>query len=149
MTIAIGCDHAGFPLKAGILRLLAELGHNALAFGTNSVEPVDYPDFIIPAAKAVAQGDADRAIVIGGSGNGEAMAANKVPGIRAAVCHDVTTARLSREHNDANVLSLGARIVGEQVVRDIVTAWLETKFSGEERHVRRIEKMRKYEEKRG
>ena len=128
-------------MKRIILPLLAELGHEAVDFGTDSEAPVDYPDFIVPAAQAVARGEADRGIVIGGSGNGEAMAANKVAGIRAALCHDVTTARLSRLHNDANVLSLGARIVGEQVVRDIVTAWLETEFSSEARHQRRIDKM--------
>ncbi len=147
MTISIGCDHAGFPLKPLVVRLLEQLGHTVIDLGTDSSAQVDYPDYVIPAAEAVARGAADRAIVIGGSGNGEAMAANKIPGIRAALCHDVTTARLSRLHNDANVLSLGARIVGEQVVKDIVAAWLETEFSGEERHARRIEKMRTYEQR--
>ena len=105
---------------------------------------MDYPDFIVPAARTVARGEADRAIVFGGSGNGEAMAANKVRGIRAALCHDVTTARLSRQHNDANVLSLGARITGTEVAADIVRAWLETAFEGG-RHARRVEKIQAVE----
>ncbi len=108
--------------------------------GTDSPEAVDYPDFIVPAARAVARREADRAIVFGGSGNGEAMAANKVRGIRAALCHDVTTARLSRQHNDANVLALGARITGSEVAADVVRIWLETPFAGG-RHIRRVEKI--------
>lgn len=105
---------------------------------------MDYPDFVAPAARAVARGEADCAIVFGGSGNGEAMAANKVRGIRAALCHDVTTARLAREHNDANVLALGARITGTEVAADIVRVWLETSFAGG-RHARRVEKIRALE----
>src|SRR4051794_547338 len=101
MKIAVGNDHAGMVLKAELLELLRAKGHDALDFGTNSADPVDYPDFIRPAAEAVARGEADRGIVVGGSGNGEAIAANKVPGVRCALCHDVTTARLSRLHNDA------------------------------------------------
>jgi ribose 5-phosphate isomerase B len=149
MKIALGNDHAGTVLKAELLELLRAKGHEILDFGTNTADPVDYPDFIRPAAEAVARGDADRGIVIGGSGNGEAMAANKVPGARSALCHDVTTARLSRLHNDANLLSMGARIVGSQVWQDVVTAWLETEFSGDERHARRIEKIRQMESEYG
>lgn len=113
-------------------------------FGTDGTDPVDYPDFIVPAARAVARGEADRAIIFGGSGNGEAMAANKVRGVRAALCHDVTTARLSRQHNDANVLSLGARITRTEVVADIVQVWLDASFEGG-RHARRVEKIRAVE----
>ena len=149
MKISIGCDHAGFPLKAIILPVLADLGHEVVDFGTNSEETVDYPDFIGPAAEAVARGDVDLGIVIGGSGNGEAMAANKVPGVRAALCMDVTMARLAREHNDANVLALGARIIGSAVVEDIVRTFMTTAFSGVERHERRIKKIAEMEARYG
>ena len=145
MKVSIGSDHAGYELKTTLIELLRELGHEPIDCGTNSTESVDYPDFIRPAAEAVAKRAAEKGIVIGGSGNGEAMAANKVIGIRCALCHDVTTARLSREHNDANVLSLGSRIVGSQVACDIVTTWLSTDFSGEERHARRIRKIAEME----
>ena len=141
MKVAIGTDHAGLDLKNEIVRLLGEMGHEVLDFGTSTADSVDYPDFIRPAAEAVARGDAERGIVLGGSGNGEAMVANKVRGIRCALCHDATTARLAREHNDANVLSLGARIVGSAVARDIVTTFLATPFSNEVRHARRIRKI--------
>ena len=138
MKVAIGSDHAGFNYKQLLIPLLRELGHEVLDCGTHSTEPVDYPEFILPVAQAVARGEADRGIVLGGSGNGENIVANKVPGIRAALCHDVTTARLSRQHNDANVLSLGERIIGTQVACDIVRAWLAEPFSHNERHARRI-----------
>ena len=141
MKVAVGSDHAGFGLKTAVIAQLTELGHEAIDFGTHSAESVDYPDFIKPAAEAAAKGEADRAIVIGGSGNGEAIVANKVSGIRCSLCHDVTTARLAREHNDANALSLGARIIGSEVARDVVTVWLATPFSGDERHARRIRKI--------
>ena len=141
MKVAVGSDHAGFGLKTAVIAQLTELGHEAIDFGTHSAESVDYPDFIKPAAEAAAKGEADRAIVIGGSGNGEAIVANKVSGIRCSLCHDVTTARLAREHNDANALSLGARIIGSAVARDVVTVWLATPFSGDERHARRIRKI--------
>jgi len=127
-------------LKEHVARLLAEWGHHVEDFGTDSPDPVDYPDFIVPAAQAVARGQSERGIVFGGSGNGEAMAANKVPGIRAALCHDVTTARLARQHNDANVLALGARIIGTEVAADIVRVFLDTAFEGG-RHARRVEKL--------
>ena len=145
MKVSIGTDHAAFDLKNSIVELLRELGHEVVDCGTYSADSVDYPDFVRPAAEAVSRGEADRGIVLGGSGNGEAMVANKVPGIRCALCHDVTTARLSREHNDANVLSLGSRILGSEVARDIVTTWLNTPFSGEERHARRIRKIHESE----
>ncbi|MGH2399667.1 MAG: ribose 5-phosphate isomerase B [bacterium] len=140
MRIAVACDHAGYRLKEEVKLVLRELGHEVRDFGTNSDEPVDYPDLIGPAVEAVAAGDFERGIVIGGSGNGEAMVANKVPGIRCALCHDVTTATLARAHNDANVLSLGARIIGSEVARDTVRAFLEVPFDGG-RHEGRLEKM--------
>lgn len=140
MKIAVASDHAGYRLKEELKLLLRELGHEVRDTGTHSEDPVDYPDFIVLAAVAVAQGECDRAIVVGGSGNGEAMVANKVPGIRCALCHDATTARLARAHNDANALALGQRIVGPEVARDIVRVWLDTPFEGG-RHARRVEKM--------
>src|SRR5574341_183918 len=147
MRIAIASDHAGVRLKEELKLLIRELGHEVRDFGTNSEGPVDYPDFIIPAAEAVASGEADRAIVLGGSGNGEAMAANKVPGVRCAVCHDTTTARLARAHNDANAVAVGQRITGAEVARDIVRIFLETGFEGG-RHQRRIDKMMDLERRR-
>ncbi len=145
MKIALGSDHAGLPLKEQVKRLLLEGGHQVQDVGTNAPDPVDYPDYVVPAVRAVAGGEVERAIVFGGSGNGEAIAANKVRGIRAAVCHDVTTARLSRQHNDANVLALGARIIGSQVAADIVRVWLDTPFEGG-RHARRVAKIHALED---
>ncbi len=144
MRVALGGDHAGVILKAEVARLLLELGHEVRDLGTNTVEPVDYPDFCIPVAELVSRGEVDRGIIFGGTGNGEAISANKVLGIRCAVCHDVTTARLARSHNDANMLSLGARIVGLEVAKEIVRTWLTTPFEGG-RHVPRIEKIARYE----
>lgn len=144
MKIAVASDHAGYRLKEELKLLLRELGHEVRDFGTHSDDPVDYPDFVAPAAVAVARGECERGIVLGGSGNGEAMAANKVAGVRCAVCHDVTTARLARAHNDANMLSLGQRIVGSEVARDIVRVWLDTPFDGG-RHEQRLEKLRAIE----
>lgn len=140
MKIAIASDHAGYQLKEDVKMWLRELGHEARDFGTHSEDPVDYPDFAVPAAEAVSRGECDRGIVLGGSGNGEAIVANKIPGIRCALCHDVTTARLARAHNDVNMLALGQRIVGSEVARDIVRAWLETPFDSG-RHQQRIEKI--------
>ena len=147
MRIAIASDHAGFRLKEELKLLIRELGHEVRDFGTNSEGPVDYPDFIIPAAEAVAGGEADRAVVLGGSGNGEAMVANKVPGVRCALCHDATTARLARAHNDANAVALGQRITGAEVAKDIVRVFLETAFEGG-RHQRRVDKMMDLERRR-
>jgi ribose 5-phosphate isomerase B len=137
MRIAIGSDHAGFNFKERIKPLLIELGHTVQDFGTHSTEPVDYPVFVRPVAIAVAAREFDRGIVLGGSGNGEAMAANRVPGVRCAVCWNVETAWLAREHNDSNVLSLGERVVTWTLVPDIVKVWLTTEFAGG-RHLRRI-----------
>jgi ribose 5-phosphate isomerase B len=137
MRIALGCDHAGFPLKEQLKAHLQAGGHDVLDFGTSSTEPVDYPRFCVQAARAVADGRADRGIVLGGSGQGEQIVANKVPGVRAALCHDEYLARLSRQHNDANVLGMGARVVAPEYARRILDVWLETAFEGG-RHVPRL-----------
>lgn len=137
MKIAIGSDHAGFAYKEKIKVLLAGLGHAVTDFGTFSTEPVDYPLFIRPAAEAVATGDCERGIVLGGSGNGEAIVANKVRGVRCAICWSLETARLAREHNDSNVLSLGERMIPEELALEIVKVWLVTPFAGG-RHATRI-----------
>jgi ribose 5-phosphate isomerase B len=133
----MGCDHAGFEYKEKIKMRLAGLGHEVQDFGTFSAEPVDYPLFIRPAAEAVASGRCERGIVLGGSGNGEAIVANKVRGVRCALCWNVETARLAREHNDSNVLSLGQRMIPELLALEIVDVWLAASFEGG-RHARRI-----------
>ena len=140
MKIALGSDHAGFQYKEKIKALLGTLGHQVQDFGTFNEEPVDYPVFIRPAAEAVARGECDRAIVFGGSGNGEAMAANKVRGVRCALCWNEELARLSRQHNDANALSIGERVVAEELALRIVRTWLETAFEGG-RHMHRVEQL--------
>jgi ribose 5-phosphate isomerase B len=137
MTISLGTDHAGFRYKEKVKELLISLGHEVKDFGTFSEEAVDYPLFVRPAAEAVARGDCDRGIVFGGSGNGEAMVANKVRGVRCALCWNEESARLSRQHNDANVLSLGQRLIPEQLALEIVRIWLTTPFEGG-RHTKRI-----------
>ncbi|MBA2623640.1 MAG: ribose 5-phosphate isomerase B [Chthoniobacterales bacterium] len=137
MKISLGTDHAGFRLKEKVKALLESLGHEVADFGTFSPEAVDYPIFVRPAAEAVARGECERGIVFGGSGNGEAMTANKVRGIRCAVCWNEESARLSRQHNDANVLSLGERLVPEELAFAMVRLWLKTPFEGG-RHARRI-----------
>ena len=138
MIIAIGSDHAGFTSKEKIKEFLSALGHTVTDFGTHSEEPVDYPLFIRPVAEAVARGEAERGVVLGGSGNGEAMAANRVKGVRCALCWNVETARLARQHNDANIISLGQRMLSEEDALEIVRVWLDTGFEGG-RHVRRIQ----------
>ena len=142
MKIAIASDHAGFSYKEQIKTVLIEQGHEVRDFGTHSAESCDYPDFIRPAAEAVAGGEFERGIVLGGTGNGEAMVANKVVGIRCAVCWDLRSARLSREHNDANMMSLGERMMSIHEALEIVDLWLKTPFAGE-RHKRRIDKIEK------
>ncbi len=144
MRVALGCDHAGFPLKEHLKMFLEAEGHQVLDMGTDSTRPVDYPSFCASAARAVIGGDADRAIVMGGSGQGEQIAANKVHGVRAALCHDVTLARLSREHNDANVLAMGARIIAPPYAEEVLRVWLATAFQGG-RHVARIEQIAQIE----
>ena len=138
MKIGIGSDHAGYRYKEEIKRHLAGLGHEVRDFGTDSEESVDYPVFIRPVAEAVAAGGLERGIVLGGSGNGEAMAANRVRGVRCALCWNAESARLGRQHNDANMISLGQRMMALETALDIVRIWLETPFEGG-RHVRRIQ----------
>src|ERR1043166_416507 len=138
MKIAIGSDHAGFRYKGIIKDYLIGSGHEVIDFGTDSEEPVDYPLFIGPVAVAVAKGEVERGIVLGGSGNGEAMCANRVKGVRCALCWNIESARLARAHNDANMISLGQRLLSEDVALEIVRVWLETPFEGG-RHVRRIQ----------
>jgi ribose 5-phosphate isomerase B len=137
MKISLGSYHAGFRYKEKVKTLLQSLGHEVKDLGTFSEEPVDYPLFIRPAAEAVARGECERGIVFGGSGNGEAMAANKVHTVRCALCWNEETARLSRQHNDANVLSIGERMIPEELALKIVRVWLETPFEGG-RHERRV-----------
>ena len=137
MKIAIGSDHAGYEYKTMLLPLLASWGHAVRDFGAASVDPVDYPVFIRPVAEAVARGEFDRGIVLGGSGNGEAIVANKVRGIRCALCWSADTARWAREHNDSNVISLGQRTISSELAVEIVRIWLETPFAGG-RHARRV-----------
>jgi ribose 5-phosphate isomerase B len=138
MKIGIGSDHAGFDYKEKIRKLLADLGHSVTDFGTNSTQPVDYPLFIRPVAEAVSRGECERGIVLGGSGNGEAIVANRVRGIRCALCWNLESARLARQHNDANMISLGQRMISVETAFDIVRAWLDTPFDGG-RHQHRIE----------
>lgn len=137
MRVAIGSDHAGYRLKCHLVGVLADLGHDVADHGTDSEASVDYPPICAAVGRAVAAGDADRGIVLGGSGQGEQIAANKVDGVRAALCNDLYTARLSREHNDANVLSMGGRIVADGLATEILTLWLGTEFQGG-RHERRL-----------
>ncbi|HEX2240252.1 MAG TPA: ribose 5-phosphate isomerase B [Actinomycetota bacterium] len=138
MRIALGADHAGYPLKIAVAKHLADLGHEVLDLGTDSESAVDYPPFCAAVGRAVVAGEADFGIVLGGSGQGEAIAANKVHGVRAALCLDEFTARLARQHNNANVLALGARIVAETFARSIVDVFLGTEFEGG-RHERRLD----------
>jgi ribose 5-phosphate isomerase B len=145
MRVAIGSDHAGYALKAHLSETLISLGHDVDDLGTHSEEPVDYPPICAAVGRAVVKGEADRGIVLGGSGQGEQMAANKIRGVRAALCNDLYTARMSREHNDANVLSVGARIIAPQLADEILTLWLSTPFEGG-RHERRIAQIAEIEE---
>jgi ribose 5-phosphate isomerase B len=141
MRIAIGSDHAGFPLKDHLASSLAAAGHAVTDLGTHSTDPVDYPDFAAKVARAVAAETVDRGIVVCGSGAGACIAANKVKGVRAMVAHDTYTAHQGVEHDDANVLCLGSRVVGAAVADELVDAFLGAEFTGEERHVRRLRKV--------
>ena len=140
----MGCDHAGYALKLELKEYLTDQAHEILDLGTDSEEMVDYPDFCAAAARAVVDGRADRGIVLGGSGQGEQLAANKVHGSRAALCNDLHLAELSRRHNDANVLAMGGRIVAVQLAKEITQLWLDTPFEGG-RHVRRLEQVAQIE----
>jgi ribose 5-phosphate isomerase B len=148
MRIAIGADHAGFALKQHLIGTLRRLGHAVDDRGTHSDASTDYPPICADVAREVTQGRADRGIVIGGSGQGEQMSANKVPGTRAALCNDLYTARMSREHNDANVLALGGRIIANALADEILTLWLDTPFAGG-RHQRRIDQIAEIERSQG
>ncbi len=147
MRVAIGADHAGFLLKEHLRETLARLGHTVDDHGTDSETPVDYPPICLAVGRAVADGRAARGIVLGGSGQGEQIAANKVAGVRAALCNDLYTARLSREHNDANVLAIGGRIVAFGLADEILTLWLTTAFEGG-RHQRRLDQIAAAEQQR-
>ena len=144
MRVAIGADHAGFPLKERLIGTLERLGHQVDDRGTHDETPVDYPPICADVARLVASGRADRGIVIGGSGQGEQITANKVRGIRAALCNDLYTARLSRAHNDANVLAMGGRVIGFGLAEEILTLWLATAFEGG-RHQRRVDQITEIE----
>ena len=141
MKIAIGADHAGFRLKDEIVPLLKELGHEVEDFGCDCSQSVDYPDYAIPVCERVVKGEADRGILICGTGIGMSIAANKVPGIRCALVHDLFSAKATREHNDTNVLAMGERVIGPGLAQEIVRVWLETPFSQGERHVARVNKV--------
>ena len=145
MRVAVAADHAAFELKGEVVGWLRELGHDPVDYGTDSGDPVDYPDVIAPAARAVAAGECELGVVLGGSGTGEAIVANKIWGVRCVEAADPVTARLGREHNDANVLSMGARIVGPAVARGCLEAFLSARFEGG-RHARRIAKIAALEE---
>ena len=145
MRIAVGSDHAGFRLKEAVVAYLVGQGHDVADLGTDSTDPVDYPPFCAAVARAVGSGAADFGVVMGGSGQGEQIAANKVKGARAALCNDLFTARLSRQHNNANVLSMGGRIVAPGLADEILKLWLETEFEGG-RHEKRLEQLAQIEE---
>jgi len=144
VKVAIGCDHAGVDLKHEVARFLREQGHEVADFGTEGTESVDYPDFARRVAEAVRSGQAERGVLICGTGIGMSIAANKVPGVRAALCHDVYSARLTREHNDANVLTMGARVIGPGLAVEIAKAFFGGEFAGG-RHARRVDKIAQIE----
>ncbi|MDR0952577.1 MAG: ribose 5-phosphate isomerase B [Elusimicrobiota bacterium] len=141
MKVAIGCDHAGFPLKDLVIKTVRDMGHEAINFGTDSADSVDYPDYAAKVAKAVETKQADRGIVLCGSGIGASIAANKFKGIRAAIAHDLYSAAQGVEHDDMNVLCLGSRVVDAKLAPQLVEAFLNAKFSNEERHLRRLNKV--------
>jgi ribose 5-phosphate isomerase B len=141
MRVVIGTDHAGFPLKAEVIDVVRALGHDVIDVGTDGIAAVDYPDFALKVAERVASGQAERGIMLCGSGVGASIAACKVPGVRAAVCHDTYSAHQGVEHDDMNVLTLGARIIGGELARELVQAFLGATFSGDERHRRRLDKV--------
>jgi RpiB/LacA/LacB family sugar-phosphate isomerase len=149
MRIAIGADHAGFALKQRLGDYLRELRHEMTDVGTMNTNPVDYPDYAEAVAKTILEGKAERAVLICGSGVGASVAANKLPGIRAAVCHDTYSARQGVEHDDMNILVLGARIIGEELACELVRAFLAAKFTAEERHLRRVAKIKALEKRYG
>ncbi|KPK88483.1 MAG: ribose 5-phosphate isomerase [Anaerolineae bacterium SM23_ 63] len=141
MKVAIACDHGGFPLKEIVLETVRLAGHEVIDLGTNSSEPVDYPDYAEKVGRAIQHGEADRGILICGSGVGAAIAASKMRGIRAGVCHDTYSAHQSVEHDDVNVLALGARVIGPELTVELVRAFLGARFTGKDRYVRRLAKI--------
>lgn len=145
MRIAAGADHAGYELKNEITATLKDLGHEVTDFGTNSPAPVDYPDIALAVARAVAAGDAERGILVCGTGIGTSIVANKVRGVRAALCHDTFSARVTREHNDSNVLCLGARVIGPSLALEVVRTWLGGTFERGGRHERRVRRIAEIE----
>jgi len=149
MRIAIGADHAGFELKEKLGACLRDLGHQAIDAGTVNPDPVDYPDYAEAVGKLILTGKADRGVLVCGSGVGASVAANKLPGIRAALCHDTYSARQGVEHDDMNILVLGARVIGEELARELVRTFLAATFTGEERHRRRLEKIKALEQRYG
>jgi ribose 5-phosphate isomerase B len=149
MRIAIGADHAGFALKQQLAQHLRELGHNLIDKGTDSDQPVDYPDFAAAVADALLSGEAERGVVVCGSGVGASVSANKIPGIRAGLCHDTYSARQGVEHDDMNILVLGARVIGVEMAYELVDRFVTAKFNGAERHRRRLEKIKALERRYG
>jgi ribose 5-phosphate isomerase B len=141
LRVALAADHAGFELKGELIRLVRDLGHEAVDLGTHSTAPVDYPDYAVALAEAIVGGGADRGVLACGSGVGASVAANKIPGIRAGLCHDTYSAHQGVEHDDMNVIVLGGRVIGSALAAELVTAFLRARFSGEERHVRRLAKI--------
>jgi RpiB/LacA/LacB family sugar-phosphate isomerase len=149
MRIAIGADHAGFELKEKLRAGLRDLGHQVIDAGTVNTDPVDYPDYAEAVAKLILAGKADRGVLVCGSGVGASVAANKLPGIRAALCHDTYSARQGVEHDDMNILVLGARVIGQELARELIRTFLSATFTGEERHRRRLEKIKALEQRYG
>lgn len=145
MRVAVGADHAGFQLKEHLAKLLAEQGYAVLDMGTHSESPVDYPDYAAAVGRAVREGRADRGVLVCGSGAGAAIAANKIKGVRAVLAHDTYTAHQSVEHDDANVITVGSRVIGQALAEEVTTAFLLARFTGEERHVRRLNKVKAIE----
>ncbi len=145
MKIVLACDHGAYALKEKIKSWLAEAGYEVRDFGCFGTESVDYPDYVLPAAQALARGEADRGVFVCTTGIGMCISANKVKGIRCALCSDTMVARMTREHNDTNALAMGAGVVGENLAKEILFTWLSTPFSGAERHQRRIDKISAYE----
>jgi RpiB/LacA/LacB family sugar-phosphate isomerase len=149
MRVAIGADHAGFDLKEKLASHLRALGHDVIDVGTSSTEAVDYPDFAEALSKILHRNEAERGVLVCGSGVGASVAANKLPGIRAGLCHDTYSAHQGVEHDDMNVLVLGARVIGTELARELIQVFLAAKFSGEERHLRRVEKIKGLEKRYG
>ncbi len=145
MKVAVGADHGGFELKNLILDTLTDLGHEVIDLGCNSPESVDYPDFAEKVARGVSDGSFDRGVLVCGTGIGMSISANKFPNVRAALCHNLFTARLSREHNDANLLAMGGRVIGTGIAKEMVKVWMETEFEGG-RHEKRVNKIKVFDE---